>query len=74
MSLPVQLLHRRVVGVLVAHEEGALDLTAVGVESLLLEDVLVDPDVVLVDGAVEGDGDHLRGVGRLHVPGDLGAV
>lgn len=59
MSLPVELLHRRVVGVLVRHEERASDLTTVRVLSLSVEDLVVQVDVVHVDGTVERDRDHL---------------
>ena len=74
VSLPVQLLHRGVVGVSVRHEEGALDGAAVGVDGLAVEDLLVEVDVVGVDGAVEGDGDHLGDLVRVDVAGDPGAV
>jgi len=67
MAFPVQFLDRRVVGVLVRHEEGSLDLAAVGVLHLPAEDVLVQVDVVRVDGAVEGDGDHLGDLGGVNV-------
>lgn len=63
MTLAVQLLDRGVVRVLVRHEERASDLAAVGVLPLAVEDLVVEVDVVHVDGAVEGDGDHL---GHLH--------
>ena len=52
-------LHCGVVRVLVADEEGALDGASVGVDEVVPEDLLVDVDVVHVDGAVEGQGDHL---------------
>ena len=67
VALPVQLLDGGVVGVLVRHEEGALDLAAVRVLHLSAEDVLVQVDVVRVDGAVEGDGDHLGDLGGVDV-------
>ena len=63
-----------VVGVLVTDEERSLDLAAVGVDVLVFEDLLVDVDVVDVDGAVEGEGDHLGHLGHFEVAGDLGAV
>ena len=62
MSLSMKLLYGRVVGVLVRHKEGGLDVTAVGVLALLVEDLLVQINVVVVDGIVEGDGDHLGNV------------
>lgn len=42
-------------------EEGALGRAVVGVDGgLVVEDVLVDAEVVTVDGPVERDQDHLR--------------
>ena len=38
----------------------SLDITTIGILPLLIEDLGVEVDVVVVDGAVEGDGDHLR--------------
>jgi len=74
VAATVPILHRRVVGVLVRHEEGALDGAAVGVLALAVEDVLVQVDVVHVDGAVEGDGDHLGHLLGLDAAGDAGSV
>lgn len=62
MAKVVHVLDGGVVAVLVRHEEGGLDVAAVGVLSLLVEDLLVKVDVVVVDGIVEGDGDHLGNV------------
>jgi len=55
----VHVLDGRVVAVLVRDEEGGLDVTAVGVLSLLVKDFLVQVDVVVVDGIIEGNCDHL---------------
>ena len=44
------------------HKEGGLDVTSVGVLSLLVEDLLVKVNVVVVDGIIKGDGDHLGNV------------
>ena len=82
VTLIVHLLNGRVVGVLVRHEEGGLDVTAVGVLALTVEDLAVQVDVVVVDGVVEGDGDHLgdvlavgaRGADVAQLAGDLGSV
>lgn len=59
MSFPVGLLHGRIVGVLVRDEERGLDVATVGILSLAVEDLFVERYVVVVDGVVEGDGDHL---------------
>ena len=40
-------------------EEGGLNVTAVGVPSLPVEDLVVKVNVVVVDGVIEGDRDHL---------------
>lgn len=64
VSLPVQLLYSWVVGVLVGDEESTLGRASVGVVTTVLEDTLIDDDVVVVDGVIESDGDHLgNGVG-----------
>lgn len=60
VTFPVHLLNGRVVGVFVGHEEGGLDVAAVGVLAVTVEDFFVQLDVVVVDGVIEGDGDHLR--------------
>lgn len=69
MTLPVHLLDRRVVGVLVGHEEGGLDVAAVRVFTLAVKDVLVEADVIVVDSVVEGDRDHLRYVFTREIAG-----
>jgi hypothetical protein len=74
VALAVHLLHRRVVGVLVGNEVGGFDVAPVGVLTLAVEDLLVELDVVVVDGVIEGDRDHLRDVFGGEVPGDGGAV
>lgn len=74
VALAVHLLDGRVVGVLVGDEEGGLDVASVRVLALPVEDLLVQLDVVVVDGVVEGDGDHLRHVFGGEVSGDGGAV
>jgi hypothetical protein len=74
VAAPVQVLHGGVVGVLVRYEEGASDLAAVGVGAGPAEDLLVQVDVVHVDGPVERQRDHLGDVGGLQLPGDAGAV
>jgi len=60
VAFPVGFLHRRVVGVLVRHEERGFDVTSVGVPTFAIENFLVQFDVVVVDGIVKGDRNHLR--------------
>lgn len=74
VPLAVRLLHGGVVGVLVRNEEGGLDVTAVGILSVSVKDVLVQLDVVVVDGIIECDGDHLGNVFGWQVPRDRSAV
>ncbi len=62
MSKVVHVLDGRVVAVLVRHKESSLDVTSIGVLALFVKDLLIKVDVVVVDGIVEGDGDHLGNV------------
>lgn len=73
VALARRLLHRRVVGVLVRDEVGGLDVATVGVLAAL-EHLLVQLDVVVVDGVVEGDGDHHGHILGGQVAGNGGAV
>ena len=74
MTFPVELLDGGVVGVSVGGEECALNLTAVGILSLAIENVLIKIDVVRVDGSIECDGDHLRNLVRVYIAGDPRSV
>jgi len=74
VALAVCLLHSGVVGVLVRHEEGGFDVTAIGVLAISVEDILVQLDVVIVNCIIESDGNHLRYVLRWEVSGDRSAV
>lgn len=66
----MQFLNSGVVGVLVGDIERSLQAAAIGIDSLSVEHLLEDSDVVGVDGAVEGDGDHLRHLDRLKTARD----
>lgn len=74
MALAVCLLNSGVVGVLVRHEEGGFDVTAVGVLAISVEDILVQLDVVIVNSIIESDGNHLGNVLRWEVSRDCSAV
>lgn len=74
VAFPVRLLHRRVVGVLVRYEERGFDVAPVGVPALAVEYLLVQFDVVVVDGIVESDCDHLRHLFGRQVVGYSGTV
>lgn len=74
VSLSVNFLHGRVVGVFMTHKESSLDVTPVGVLPLAVEHLFVEFDVVVVDGVIKGDSDHLGHVLVGQVAGDGGAV
>ena len=75
VTLVPQLLHHRVVGVLVRHVERPVNRTPVGVLVVGGEQlVLVQRPVLVVDGVVEGDDDHLRHLLRVHAARDEGSV
>lgn len=74
VTFAVRLLHGRVVGVLVRYEECCFDVAAVWIFALAVEDLLVQLDVVVVDGVVEGDGDHHRDVFGQQVSRHAGTV
>lgn len=70
MPQPVHLLDGRVISVLVGHEECGLDVALVGVLAAI-EDKLVQVHVVIVDGVVESECDHLGHSSRIHIVGNL---
>lgn len=74
VSLAVGFLDSGIVAVLVWDEEGGLDVAAVWVLALAIKHFLVEFDVVVVDGIIEGDGDHLRDVLGGQVPGNCGTI
>ena len=52
-------LHSRVISILVRNKEGGLDVTAIGVLPLAVENLTVKVNVVVVDGIIKCDGHHL---------------
>lgn len=74
VSFPVRFLHRGIVGVLVRDEERGFDVATVGILALAVEYFLVQFNVVVVDGVVECDRDHLRDVFGWQVVGYTGTV
>lgn len=71
----VELLHGGVVGEGMGEEEGALGGTVVALLlGGILEYILEDAEVTFVDGACEGDGDHLGRLFDGQVPGDASSV
>ena len=78
MTLSVHVLDCGVVGVLVGHKEGSLDVTPVGI-CPSTEDFIIEVNVVVVDGIIKGDGDHLGHsvtvvIVRTEVTGNFRAV
>lgn len=59
VTFPVGLLHRRIVGVLVRNEESGFDVASIRVFAFTVEYLFVQLDVVVVDGVVKSDRDHL---------------
>lgn len=74
VSFPVNFLHGRVVGVFMTHKESSLDVTTVRVLPLAVEHLFVEFDVVIVDGVIKGDSNHLGHVLVGQVAGDGRAV
>lgn len=74
VTFAVHFLRRGIVGVLVRYEVGGLYVAPVGVLAFAVEDLFVQLDVVVVDGVVESDGDHLGHVFGREVSGDGGAI
>lgn len=74
VTLSVGLLDGRVVAVLVRDEVGGFDVASVGVLALSVEHLLVQFDVVVVDGIVESDSDHHGHVFGGQTSGNGGAI
>lgn len=74
VAFPVHLLDRGIIGVFVRYEEGCLDITAVWILALAVEDLFVETDVVVVDGIVEGDRHHLGYILGREIAGYRGTV
>ena len=61
------------------HEECGFDVTAIGISPLSVEDLVIKVNVVVVDGIVEGNCDHLWDpvtsvVARAKVSGNLRTI
>lgn len=74
VAFSVRLLHRRVVGVLVRNEERGFDVAPVRVPALAVEYLLVEFDVVVVDGIVKCNRDHLWHFFGRQIVGYTGTV
>ena len=60
VTFPVKFLNSGIVGVSVGHEECSFDGATVGVDSLFIEEFLVQINIVRVNGPIESNCDHLR--------------
>ena len=65
MTQRMHVLNSRVVGVLVGNKERGLDVASIGILALPVEDLIVQINVVVVDGIVKGNHDHLRNIGTV---------
>ena len=74
VSPAVELLNRGVIRVFVRNVERSLQRASVGILPLPVENGPVQVDVVAVDGAVEGDGDHLGHLSRVNISWHSGSV
>lgn len=74
MALPMHLLHRGIVGVLVRNEERSFNRAAIWIIAALFENLFVNIDIVVVDGIIECDHDHLWHLCWLQFARDLCAV
>lgn len=74
VAFPVHLLDRGVVGVLMRYEEGCLDVAAVWILALATEDLFIEANVVVVNGVVESNCDHLGNILRREITGYRGTI
>ena len=78
MTKTFHVLDSRVVGVLVGHKESSLNAATIGIDPVV-EDFIIKLNVVVVDGIIKGNCDHLGdpgavGVGGAEVTRNLGSV
>lgn len=62
MSFTMHLLGTRVVGVFVGHKESGFDITTVGIFTFAVEDFFIQIDVVVINGIIKSNCNHLRNV------------
>lgn len=74
MATTMQILDSRVIRVLVRYKEGTLDGATVGILTLAIEYILVQINVVHIDGTVERNGDHLWHLLGLNATGNPCAI
>lgn len=74
MPQAVSFLNSGVVAVFVADEVRGFDVAAVGVLPIPVEHFLVELNVVVVDGVIEGDGNHLRDILGWQIAGNGSSI
>lgn len=74
VALVPEFLRLVVVVELVAHEECRFDRATVGILPVVEQNLVVEFPVLVVDGIVECQNDHLRGLRGLQVPRYLGPI
>lgn len=74
VSLTVCFLHGRIVAVFVRHKIGGLNVTSVGILAFSVENLLVQLDIVVVDGIIEGDRDHHRHILSGQIARNRGSI
>lgn len=74
VPFPVRLLDGRVIGVLVRHKVRRFDIATIRVFAFTIEYFFVEFDIVIIDGVVESDGNHLRNIFSLQVSRNRGTV
>ena len=74
VTFSMHFLNRRIVCVFVWHKKCRLNWTAIRVIPTLFEDLLIDINVIVIDGVVEWYHNHLGNVCRLQFAGDLGPI
>lgn len=63
-----------IVAVFVGNEVGGFDVTTVWIFTVSVEHFFVQFDVVVIDGIIESDCDHLRNILNWEVSGDGGTI
>lgn len=56
------------------YEEGGLDIATIRILAFPVEDLFVQADIIIVDGVIEGNRDHLRHVLGWQISGERGTI
>lgn len=74
VSFPVRLLDGRVIAVLVRDKERSFDVATVRVFAFTIEHFFVEFNIVIINGVVESDSNHLGNIFGLQVSRNRGTV